>query len=231
MKTLGTFYTTDGEAVQRADLDRAASLKDPGDGADPCIGLARAALTGDQAALDEFHRLKGLFLYEVAEYCHKGEVRLGTVQTWMLNEEETSACQEDHAAFLVTTRGDHRTTAVDAEGLVAWILSPEGRAALARRGISVPVASDPASPPLAKIQGSVRAEHLPLTLDRLDNVLGQLLEHMPEFEGALPLVEQLAQETVALHFAAREACHAAGVPWTSKWEHERLMRWMRGHKS
>ncbi len=43
----------------------------------------------------------------------------------------------DRASIRIVDGIDDHTTVIDAAALVAWILSPEGRAALARRGVDV----------------------------------------------------------------------------------------------
>jgi hypothetical protein len=121
------FRTSSGEVVRRLDLDRAAR-KNPRVAGYEGIALARAALAGDQAALDEFHGLAGLVLPDVTEHGELQVVRLGMDGT--------------HHVFIATNQGGYDSTAIDANGLVAWICSPQGRAALARRGIVVPPAAE-----------------------------------------------------------------------------------------
>src|SRR4029077_7295148 len=133
--------TSYGEVVRRADLDAAACDPDPGVEVDARISLAKAALAGDRAALDKFHDLEGLVLPGVTERCQRfsnKEVRLGTVEKWVLDEDESSAHVDKHVAFIAAT-DDGSSTAIDATALVAGILSPQGKAALARRGVDVPV--------------------------------------------------------------------------------------------
>jgi len=215
--------TSSGEVVQHADLSRAACLNDPDiEERAESVTLARAALAGDQAALDEFHNRAGLVLPEVTEYRYKREVRLSTVDEWVLNEEGLSTHAEAHVAFLARARGDYDETAIDAAELVAWILSPDGQTALARRGISVSISEKPI--PHAG-SGSLRAEHLPCIIDRLEIALTGLLGAMPEFKGDLPLVEQLGTEMASLREAARETCRLAKVPWSSTFEQERWASW------
>ncbi len=72
--------------------------------------------------------------------------------------------------------------------------------------------------------GSVRAVHLPVAIDRLHSAIVGLLHAMPEFDGGAPLVDRLAEEMALLRLAAREACHLAGIPWTSQYEHELMQR-------
>ena len=131
-----TFRTSSGEVVQLRDLALAASLNNPNIDEDEHVLLARAALAGDQTALDEFHGRTGLVL-PVTEYRHKNAVRLHTVDEWILNEETTSAHAEARVVFLAGNSKFHDEAAIDATELVAWVLSPGGRAALARRGLSV----------------------------------------------------------------------------------------------
>jgi len=139
----GDLRTSHGEVVRRVDLDAAASEPDLGVAVDARISLAKAALVGDQAALDQFHDLEGLVLPGVTERCQRfsnREVRLGTVEKWVLDEGESSAHVDKHVAFIAAT-DDCSSTAIDAAALVAWIWSPSGRAALARRGVSVPAST------------------------------------------------------------------------------------------
>ena len=84
---------------------------------------------------------------------------------------------------------------------------------------------------LDKIEGPIQAEHLPRTIDRLEEVLEKILEAMPEFDGGLPLVEQLANEIVSLREAAREACRLAQIPWSSAFERKRGERWLNSLKN
>lgn len=287
----GDFRASNGEIVRRVDLERAAGTPGRYTRNDPSIAgyegveLARAALAGDLAALDAFHELAGLALPGVTEYSEGYAVRL-------------DARDKDRVSFQATNQGGCDDTHIDAVELIAWILSPGGRAALARRGVVVPVAvgevsagtltpegaviaarnvgvdltcgecaalfytghpSVPGQPPahklscktfdckvpvsqprgprpdavvplLDEIQGAIRSEHLPRTVDRLNSALERMLEAMPEFEGGGGLVDQLGEEMACLRDAAREACRQAGVPWTSKFEQERWLRWLRGNK-
>src|SRR5262245_59570335 len=117
--------TSSGDIVRRTDLEMASREPDPGAEADARPSLAKAALAGDQAALDEFHDLVGLALPGVTEHSYKDVVRL-------IMEEKGDV------TFLARTRGGYYATAIDADELVAWILSPDGRMALERRGVVVP---------------------------------------------------------------------------------------------
>lgn len=130
-------HTSLGEVVRRVDLDRAAGAPWRSGAGDPRVAgydgvrLARAALAGDQAALDEFHDLAGLVLSGVTEYGECAVVRL-------TQAEPGYPSGDGRAAFRATNEDGHNSTAIDAAQLVAWSLSPDGRAALARRGVVVP---------------------------------------------------------------------------------------------
>lgn len=235
-ETPAIFRTSAGEIVQRSDLTRAAALDENVD-EDEHVMRARDALAGDQTALNEFHDRTGLVLPGVTEYCHKKEVRLRTIDEWILNEQEGTAHAEAHVVFSVWNPRPEDSMYIDAAELVSWVLSPEGRAALARRGIAVVIPPDPRQPNQApyslldEIEGPIRAEHLPRTIDRLENALEKMLKAMPEFDGELPLAAQLATEMASLHEAAREACRLARIPWASAFERERKERWMNSLKT
>lgn len=149
----GDFRTSRGEVVRRLDLDKAAGTPSRFVRADPRVAgyegveLAKAALAGDQAALDEFHELTGLALPGVTEYSEGDAVRL--VMSEIDEEVEglevqgEPVCQHDDSAravFQATNESRNNCTLIDASELVAWVLSPEGRAALARRGVNIPAA-------------------------------------------------------------------------------------------
>lgn len=141
---------SNGEVVRRADLDRAAGTsgkftqEDPDVAGYEGITLARAALAGDQAALDEFHERAGVALPGVTEHGEGHVVRLVMLEideeVGGLEVQGTSVRQrgEVRPTFDAANQDGHDCTHVDAAELVAWILSPAGRAALARRGIAVP---------------------------------------------------------------------------------------------
>jgi hypothetical protein len=144
--------TSLGEVVRRVDLDRAAGTpnrfvrNDPSIAGYEGIELARAALAGDQAALDEFHELAGLTLPGVTEHNEGDAVRLVMSEIDEkiegLEIQNEPICQHDdeaRAVFQATNEGGNNSTCIDAAELIAWVLSPEGRAALSRRGIIVPV--------------------------------------------------------------------------------------------
>ncbi len=132
--------TSDGEVVRRVDLDRAAGTPGKFHEADSSIAgydgveLARAALAGDRAALDEFRDLAGLVLTGVTEHNDGHEVKLIMLDVDTGEDVDTG---KDRAAFQALNEGGHNSTNIDAAELVAWILSAEGRAALARRGVAV----------------------------------------------------------------------------------------------
>lgn len=143
--------TSRGEVVRRADLERAAGTParfvrgDPRVAGYEGVELARAALAGDRAALDEFHERAGLALPGVTEHGEGGVVRL------VLSEDvrgEPVRQREARAVFQATNEGGNNSTCVDAAQLVAWVVSPEGRAALARRGITVPILATEGSAPV-----------------------------------------------------------------------------------
>jgi len=144
----GDLRTSTGEIVWRAGLERAAK-DDPSVAGYEGVELAKAALHGDQAALDQFHGLTGLVLPGVAEHGEGDPVRLVMITIRKvvhgLEVRGASVYQSsgnDRAAFQATYECGYNCTLIDAGELVAWILSPEGRAALERRGIamSTPVA-------------------------------------------------------------------------------------------
>lgn len=132
----GDLRTSDGEVVLRADLEFAAGLRGRYPEGDARLAgyegipLARAALAGDRVALDDFHRRCGLALPGVAEHGEGYRVRLAVLP-------ESDGRQDGPIlTFRALNEGGHNATYIDAAQLVAWILSPEGRAALARRGIA-----------------------------------------------------------------------------------------------
>jgi hypothetical protein len=137
--------TSIGEVVRRVDLDRAAGTpgrflrENPKVAGDEGVRLAKAALAGDQAALDKFHGLAGLVLPGVTEYCEGSVVRLILSEV----DEKTANLKVQNttvrATFQATNQSGYDSTCIDAGELVAWILSPEGRAALACRGVTIPV--------------------------------------------------------------------------------------------
>lgn len=143
--------TSYGEVVRRVDLDRAAGTPgrfvrdDPSIAGYEGVALAKAALAGDRAALDEFHELAGLALPGVTE-CTDGEVVRLIEQG---GPDRADADLEDAAeyddvvfqndvVFQATNEAGYNCTQVSASELISWILSPEGRYALARRGVVVP---------------------------------------------------------------------------------------------
>lgn len=131
------FQASSGEVVRRADLERAAgvgrfSRADPRVADYEGVALARAALAGDQAALDTFHDLAGLVLPGVTEHGEGDAVRLVLVG-------EVQDKAETRAAFQAVNQGGNDATLIDAAEIVTWILSPEGRAALERRRTFVPI--------------------------------------------------------------------------------------------
>jgi hypothetical protein len=134
-------HASNGEVVRRSDLDRAAGTPGRFVRADPRIasyegsGLAKAALAGDQAALDRFHDLAGLALPGVTEHGEGRAVRL-VVQRVVPDDPELEI--EFRAVFQSTNQEGDDSTSIDAAELVAWILSSDGQAALARRGVAVP---------------------------------------------------------------------------------------------
>lgn len=153
--------TSLGEVVRRVDLDRAAGAPsrfvhdDPSVAGYEGVELARAALAGDQAALDEFHELAGLALPGVAEYSEGDAVRLvmseidEEVEGLEVQGEPVCRRADDaRAAFQATNENRNNCTLIDAAELVAWVLSPEGRAALARRGVIVPILATEALTPV-----------------------------------------------------------------------------------
>jgi hypothetical protein len=137
------FRTSKDEIVKRSDLTSAAALNDSNVDEDEHVMRARAALAGEQTALDEFHDRTGLVLSGVTEHRHKKEVRLLTVDEWILNEEEGTAYAEAHVVFSVWNPRAQDSMYIDTAELVTWVLSPEGRAAFARRGIAVVIPPDP----------------------------------------------------------------------------------------
>lgn len=76
---------------------------------------------------------------------------------------------------------------------------------------------------LDEVKGPIVAEQLPRALDRLETVLREFLDAMPEFEGATPFVEQLGIEMAGVRDAAREMSRRAGVPWKSELEEQRWL--------
>lgn len=163
------FRTSDGEVVRRVDLDRAAGSpsrfvrEDPSVAGYEGVELAKAALMGDQAALDEFHELAGLALPGVTEYGEGFAVRLVMreidEQVEGLEVQGEPACQHDddgRAVFQATNEGGHNSTCIDVAELVGWIFSPEGRAALARRGVVVPPVVSTTSSAVPTVSPAVR---------------------------------------------------------------------------
>lgn len=144
----GDLRASSGEVVRRYDLDRAAGTPGKFARADPAVAgydgvrLARAALRGDQAALDEFHERAGLVVTDVTdEYGKARASRLVMVERPKVGGLEFhGVCQgrEVQAMFGATGADGIVCAYIDATELVAWIHSPEGRAALARRGIPIP---------------------------------------------------------------------------------------------
>jgi hypothetical protein len=143
--------TSLGEVVRRVDLDRAAGTPGRFRHADPDVAgyegveLARTALAGDQAALDEFHELAGLTLLGVTEYVEGDAVRIvmRKVDEKVADLEVQGTPVSQHgvarAVFQATNENRNNCTLIDASELVAWVFSPEGRSALACRGVVVPV--------------------------------------------------------------------------------------------
>ena len=84
---------------------------------------------------------------------------------------------------------------------------------------------------LDEVDGPIVAEQLPRALNRLEIVLKEFLEAMPEFEGGGPFVEQLGTEMAGVRDAAREMCRRAGVPWKSKLEEQRWLEFLGFGKS
>lgn len=131
--TSTSLRASNGEIVSRVDLDRVAGLT--GQFAqDEGVLLAKAALAGDQAALDEFHAGVGLVLSSVTDHDEGEGVRLV-----MHEMDEKIDGREGHQRGAVRACFEAGGARIDAAELVAWILSPEGRAALDNRGITVPV--------------------------------------------------------------------------------------------
>jgi hypothetical protein len=140
---------SNGEVVRRVDLDRAAGTpgrfhhEDPDVAGYEGVKLARAALAGDQAALDKFHALAGLALSGVTEHSDGDPVRLVLFRELparqLLHQPPVRQCAEERVVFLATNEHRNGCTRIDATELIAWILSSEGREALARRGILVPI--------------------------------------------------------------------------------------------
>jgi hypothetical protein len=143
-------HTSNGEVVRRDDLDQAAGTgkfaRDHPSGriaGKEGIRLAKAAIAGDQAVLDEFHALAGLALPGVSEYGEGEPVRLVMREVkeeiWPATAGSLGCQRSDiRAAFQATNDWSHDRIAIDAAELVAWILSSDGQAALARRGVVVP---------------------------------------------------------------------------------------------
>jgi hypothetical protein len=98
--------------------------------------------------LDRFHELAGLALSGVTEHSEGDAIRLVLREVDEISDLEVSSISvrrrgEARAVFQSENRDTHDGVRIDAAELVAWILSSEGRAALARRGVVVPVlASD-----------------------------------------------------------------------------------------
>lgn len=140
-------HASNGEIVRRIDLDRAAGTPGRFIGSTVAgyegVCLARAALTGDQTALDEFHDRAGLVLPSTDR---NSVVRLvmHPIYEAILGSESAPVHQhgETPAAFKVTNKDGGNITYIDAAMLVTWILSPEGRAALARRAVVVPISRE-----------------------------------------------------------------------------------------
>jgi hypothetical protein len=74
-----------------------------------------------------------------------------------------------------------------------------------------------------------KAEHLPISIDRMEDAIKRMMDAMPEFDGGVEIVEQLAEEMAFLRLAAREACRQAEIPWISKFEQDFLRRKMEIH--
>jgi len=135
-------HTSQGEVVRHVDLDRAAGTpgrfvrENPNVAGYEGVRLAKAALAGNQAALDAFHALAGLVLPGVTEYGEGDVVRLV-----MCKVDEKVGPVSQHgvarALFQATNENKNNCTRIDAAELVTWILSPGGQAALARRGIDI----------------------------------------------------------------------------------------------
>ncbi len=123
---MGDLITSYGETVRRVDLEHAASNHVSGARVAGYAGveLAKKALDGDLAALDQFHELAGL-VTGVSEHGEGWPVRL-------TNEDG------GRVVFQATNENGFACTVVDAAELASWILSPVGKQALARRGIIVP---------------------------------------------------------------------------------------------
>jgi hypothetical protein len=138
--------TSNGEIVRRIDLDRAAGTPGRFIGSDPTLAgyegvrLARIALTGDQTALDEFHDRAGLVLPSTDRDSVVRLVMCPIYET-ILGSEGTPAHQhsETQATFQVTDQDGDNSLCIDAAMLITWILSPEGKTALARRGVNVSI--------------------------------------------------------------------------------------------
>ncbi len=201
--------TSNGEVVRRADLDAAACQPDPGVAIDARISLAKAALAGDKAALDKFHDLEGLALPGVTEHCYKDAVRF-------------VALKSGAVAFLTTT-DEYSSTAIDAAEIVAWILSPDGRSALARRGVVVPtLATDlPASSLTYEeaVESPARLELDERQIERLvrevaDRVLASL--RCLVTPGGLMIEQQISTSGIAGASATGVAKELAEAPATGE---------------
>jgi hypothetical protein len=95
--------------------------------------------------------------------------------------------------------------------------------------LDIQLASErPKSPSIAgslldEVDGPIVAEQLPRALDRLEIVLMEFLDAMPEFDGGSPFVEQLGTEMAGVRDAAREMCRRVGIPWKSRLEEQRWL--------
>ena len=124
------FATTAGEILRWEDVDRAE--RKPRMAGYEGQQMARQLLRGQvdageaQRLVDLLHARIGLRLEGVREHDEGRIVRL-------------IADPDDPSTFLIQAlnEGGNSATQVDAAQLVAWILSPAGRAALGRRGIDV----------------------------------------------------------------------------------------------
>ena len=200
------FRTSFGEVVRRADLERAA-----GDYGFPGIvgqDLPLRALSGDQAALDRFHDLTGLALPGVTEYGEKDGVRLGQTKG---------------------TRAMFRAgnTLIDAAELVTWILSSEGGAALARRGVIVTTTAERmsvATDSLASIANFLGVECCPTPWieNTRDAILTEILRLVAARSLAMPQTKELTREVLlgfralACSLTVKQAAHSA-VQAACKW--------------
>jgi hypothetical protein len=149
MNNTENLRASNGEVVRRLDLDRAAGTPgkflrtDPRVAGYEGIELARAALAGDQTALDKFHERAGLVLPGVTEHAEGRAVRLvfENAADGSLHR-HVDQPSKDRVVFQATNEAGYSCTLIDAAELVSWIFSPEGQAALKLRGVDVSVRAD-----------------------------------------------------------------------------------------